>query len=383
MSATRPGPAGSGDPLTGHTDAVYAVAFAPDGHTLATASADSTVLLWDVTDPTQPRRLGTPHRPHRRRVPRWRSPRTGTPWPPPAPTTPCCCGTSPTRPDRAGSATRSPATPTRCTRWRSPRTGTPWPPPAADKTVLLWDVTDPAQPRRLGDPLTGHTDAVSAVAFAPDGHTLATGSCDNTVLLWDVTDPARPRRWATPHRPHRRGVRGGVRPGRAHPGHRQLRQDRAAVGRHRPGPAAPTGRPADRPHRRGVRGGVRPGRAHPGHRQRRRDGAAVGRHATRPARAGSGDPSPATPTRCTRWRSPRTGTPWPPPAPTRPCCCGTSATRPAPAGSGNPLTGHTDAVSAVAFAPDGHTLATASCRQDGAAVGRHRPGPAPPRSATR
>ena len=64
--------------------------------------------------------------------------------------------------------------------------------------MLLWDVTDPARPRRLGDPLTGHTGAVYAVAFAPDGRTLATASDDQTVLLWDVTDPARPRRLGDP-----------------------------------------------------------------------------------------------------------------------------------------------------------------------------------------
>ncbi|MGH3684601.1 MAG: WD40 repeat domain-containing protein, partial [Pseudonocardiaceae bacterium] len=57
-----------------------------------------------------------------------------------------------------------------------------------DRTVRLWDLTDRAHPSPLGPPLTGHTDAVSSVAFAPDGHTLATASYDRTVRLWDLTD---------------------------------------------------------------------------------------------------------------------------------------------------------------------------------------------------
>ncbi|MDQ3765030.1 MAG: AAA family ATPase, partial [Actinomycetota bacterium] len=45
--------------LTGHTNTVRSVAFSPDGHTLATASADTTARLWEISDPRQPSPLGT------------------------------------------------------------------------------------------------------------------------------------------------------------------------------------------------------------------------------------------------------------------------------------------------------------------------------------
>jgi len=77
-----------------------------------------------------------------------------------------------------------------------------------DGGVLLWDVTDPTSPRRLGDPLTGHAAPVNGVAFAPDGHTLATAGDDGGVLLWDVTDPTRPRRLAEPLSDHDGSVNG-------------------------------------------------------------------------------------------------------------------------------------------------------------------------------
>jgi WD40 repeat protein len=53
---------------------------------------------------------------------------------------------------------------------------------ALDRPVRLFDV----EKRREHAVLRGHTGRVEAVAFSPDGATVATGSWDQTVRLWDA-----------------------------------------------------------------------------------------------------------------------------------------------------------------------------------------------------
>ncbi|WP_322673413.1 caspase family protein [Nostoc sp. DedQUE05] len=118
--------------LEGHSDAVIGVAFSPDGKTIASASNDKTVKVWDAATAKEI----TTFKGHSDAV-------IGVAF----------------SPDGKTIASAS-----------------------YDKIVKVWDAATAKEITTF----KGHSDAVIGVAFSPDGKTIASASDDKTVKVWDA-----------------------------------------------------------------------------------------------------------------------------------------------------------------------------------------------------
>ena len=136
--------------LEGHTSRIWSVAFSPDGNLLSSSSSDGTIRLWDIQDGTCLRAWQG----HSDDVCKYDVRKVAF-----APLSTTLNGEPNNQTFILASA-------------------------GLDGTVKLWDSTTGGCLQTL----EGHTDAVRAIAFSPDGTLLVTGSDDHTAKLWNRED---------------------------------------------------------------------------------------------------------------------------------------------------------------------------------------------------